>query len=650
MRTLSLIIFMLPLLLATKSMARSLVQVPVDQGVVNLSGQVGLHIETPHSDQNEMTLDQVKNQVFELQSSDLLNFDYSNKIYWLRFTLQNPSSESRPLVLEIPTSWLDRVSFYQPQGEGYSEETVGDMLPHATKKQFRYPTFFLTVPPGDTLDYYLRIQGEDALTVPLRLTSPTAYHEHSLLRAYGLGGYGGLILVLTLYNFIVFISLRDRNYLFYVLYILCIGMMQAVYEGFGTQYLWYENPWLGHRLLIIATYLPMFFALLFTLGFLEIKQKSRRMERLLQGIFVFLMGLASSTFVVSDYSDIIQLMSLLSFLFPILLIVVGFTILRRSSRAAGFYLLAWLPLLASVIIYVLTLRGFMPTNAVTTNAIYYGSALESILLSFALADRMKTLIRKQSHLTAQLEAAECVQKALIFDKTPIPGLKYSSYYRSADITGGDWYGLFNDSKNNRSYILIGDVTGHGIPSALVTGAVAGAAEVAIPMLAERSLPLLESLRTIALQLNQVVLKTGQAAGEMMTMALIGIDRDTLQAAYLNCGHTHICVASKGKVQSTLEPGSLLGSEELTIAGKEFKVELGDILFVFTDGLLENHATRQKPIRWKSIARILSRQAEPKLITKELGELVQKVTAGESLRDDCTFLVIQIQDSPKSLAS
>lgn len=607
---------------------------------------VEIFVEQPAAGVPDMTLDQVRNERFEPKDADLLNFDYSRSIYWLRFHVSHAQPHSDALVLEIPTSWLDRVTLYGPR----TEESQGDMLPSPQPRTFRYPTFFLNVPSGQVTPYYLRVQGEDALVLPLKLSTVPAYYERALSRAYGLGAYAGLILVLTLYNFIVYLSLRDRNYLYYVLYILGMGVMQALYEGFGTQYLWHQKTWLANRMLAFGTYLPMFFALHFTLGFLEIKQRSRRMTRLLQMVFGLLLILSATAFLTPDYSSAIQTASLTSFLFPILLIAVGVMMLRKSSRAARFYLLAWIPLLGSVLVYVMALRGILPANALTTNALYYGSALESILLSLALADRMKTLIRKQSQLTAQLEAAECVQKSLIFDKADIPGLTYSSYYRSADITGGDWYGLFDDPKNNRSYILIGDVTGHGIPSALVTGAVAGAAEVAVHMIAAQSRSLLDSLHAIAEELNRVVLKTGQAAGEMMTMALIVIDRESLQAAYVNCGHTHICVASKGSVKARLEPGSLLGTKDMITQGKEFKVEEGDVLFIFTDGLLENHAFRKKPIRWKSIAQILAQQSEPHVITQNISELVHKTTEGGSLQDDCTFLAIRIQDVSKKRAS
>jgi len=266
-------------------------------------GAVEIFVEHPRAGAADMSLEQVQNQAFEPKAKDLLNFDYSNAIYWLRFTVLHPEANSDPLVLEIPTSWLDHVTFYGPG----TEETWGDTLPSPQPKAFRYPTFFLKGSPGQTTQYTLRVQGEDALVLPLNVTTVPAFYEHALTRAYGLGAYAGLILVLTLYNFIVYISLRDRNYLFYVLYILGMGVMQALYEGFGTQYLWHQNPWLANRMLAFGTYLPMFFALLFTLGFLEIKQRSRRMKRLLQTVFGLLLVLGASAFLSPDYSSPIPL-------------------------------------------------------------------------------------------------------------------------------------------------------------------------------------------------------------------------------------------------------------------------------------------------------------------------------------------------------
>ena len=192
-------------------------------------GAVEIFVERPAGGNREMNLDQVRNQTFEPKAKDLLNFDYSNAIYWLRFTVSHPEANSEPLVLEIPTSWLDHVTLFGPE----TEETWGDTLPSPQPKAFRYPTFFLKGTPGETTQYYLRVLGEDALVLPLNVTTVPAFYDHALTRAYGLGAYAGLILVLTLYNFIVYVSLRDRNYLFYVLYILSMGVMQALYEGFG---------------------------------------------------------------------------------------------------------------------------------------------------------------------------------------------------------------------------------------------------------------------------------------------------------------------------------------------------------------------------------------------------------------------------------
>jgi len=80
------------------------------------------------------------------------------------------------------------------------------------------------------------------------------------------------------------------------------------------------------------------------------------------------------------------------------ILVTAIIISNKNYRPAKFFLFAWILFLTGLFIYILRDIGFLPYNSFTNYTIPVGSALETILLSFALADRINTL-KKEKELT-----------------------------------------------------------------------------------------------------------------------------------------------------------------------------------------------------------------------------------------------------------
>lgn len=72
-----------------------------------------------------------------------------------------------------------------------------------------------------------------------------------------------------------------------------------------------------------------------------------------------------------------------------------------------------------------------------------------------------------------------MQLALLPNREPPPEVKIAFHYRSAEKMGGDWVSYEFDERMGRLYMCVGDVTGHGIPFALVTAAAAGAVKLVV---------------------------------------------------------------------------------------------------------------------------------------------------------------------------
>jgi ammonium transporter len=261
-------------------------------------------------------------------------------------------------------------------------------------------------------------------------------------------------------------------------------------------------------------------------------------------------------------------------------------------------------------------------------------------------NRAQAEIRRR--LEQELADAKAVQKALLPVESQFPGCEIARHYQSASETGGDWYGYsyYPDAQSISFYM--GDVTGHGLPSALLSGVVCGAvysAEYTHSILSGRSAtPSDKQIKNIADVVNRIVLQTGK--GELlMTMAFLHVNLKTGQVAFLNAGHNMPFVVKNGgegtSVTNLVARGSRLGE-----SGKpEFdvvhtKLEPGDIVVLYTDGLLENHGPDGRVLSVRELKQVLSTRRPAVEIRDELVARAHGVWGDQPLADDHSILVFR----------
>ncbi|HRP69004.1 MAG TPA: 7TM-DISM domain-containing protein, partial [Turneriella sp.] len=150
------------------------------------------------------------------------NFGYTAAAHWVRFSAINQSSSKSQFYVEIAYPMLDFVDFYQVRDKKVVQhQRAGDRLPFYTREvQYHEITFPMTLELNRTDDIYMRVQSTSSVQLPLVLWSSTAYTSYVSQQRTFLGLYYGMMLVMVFYNFFLFISVRDKNYLYYVIFIL----------------------------------------------------------------------------------------------------------------------------------------------------------------------------------------------------------------------------------------------------------------------------------------------------------------------------------------------------------------------------------------------------------------------------------------------
>ncbi|HET9239345.1 MAG TPA: SpoIIE family protein phosphatase [Oligoflexus sp.] len=253
-------------------------------------------------------------------------------------------------------------------------------------------------------------------------------------------------------------------------------------------------------------------------------------------------------------------------------------------------------------------------------------------------------MKEKIWLENELAAAKAVQETLLPSHASFGDFEIAASYRAADSTGGDWFWYHFAESEHKLYVMIGDVTGHGIPSALVTGTVSGAIQACLGQLdALGSKDPRSTLESIAAHVNHVIYNTGRKANRVMSMAFICLDLEAMQGYYLNAAHNALLHLHSAGFSTLLEPGSLLGQlTEPTFGFRSFSIEKDDCFFLFTDGLIENGGTqRQQKLSTKSLGKLLSRDDSARESVSKIEAKTQELWDGFKAVDDTTFLMVKV---------
>jgi signal transduction histidine kinase len=334
---------------------------------------------------------------------DIPTFGYGNhRIYWARFQLHNPTADAIQLLLVARYAPLDRLTLYTPLGESsFDEMTLGDQIAfHKRPIPYRYPIYPITLKPG-TSTYFLKLQTSSSAQFPLTLATKDQFIQHDTTETLFLGVIFGSMLIMLFYNLFVYFKFRSKAYLLYVVYILCYLTFSFNYQGLLQQFLLpeVEESAAFNSFLMCNIDFIFLMAVTFSNEFLELKARSPRIYAFNRGLQLLALGNVLNTLFFNAYATQITLMS--SFIMSLYLIACGLYMSMRF-RPARYYTLAWTSVLIGNAILILAGSGSIPLNLFTSWSQFVGAALEMLLLSLALGDRMALIQEERSAIQKKL--------------------------------------------------------------------------------------------------------------------------------------------------------------------------------------------------------------------------------------------------------
>ncbi|MCX6181862.1 MAG: SpoIIE family protein phosphatase [Bacteroidetes bacterium] len=581
--------------------------------------------------------------------SDLKRSNFGNEelAIWNKLTVTNQSDHE--WLFDIGVWTLDSISVYYPNADGsYRVVNDGRAFPFADKKYKSDSYLFdLNIPKGDTLTIYFRVCSF-IMQYPTQVYVKEGYINEAHNRDLTLGLYIGLIILVIFYNFFIWWSTKDVDYLYYTVYAVFTALFVGEIDGLGHEFI-FNGIFSFFRLhgpLFVA--MSSISSIAFSVKFLETKRRARRLDKVLRYIFIP----ALIVVIIIDLLGDKLLASLLNqgigFIAIFILIAAAIYSYRSGLLAARYFLLAKISYFIGIMLFILKTAAVLPYNTFYNHAIETGLCLEMILFSFALAGKLnqyekdknraieknQKLIREQNtklelmvgertqelqaeklrsdellidvteqkketekqkfiieakhkEIRASINYAERIQRSLLAThKILSENLhEYFVLFEPKDIVSGDFYWA-NKLSNNNFALVTADSTGHGVPGAIMSILNISCLEKAIE--AEKLTQPADILNHTRRKIIETLQKGGVVHGgkDGMDVSLVCFDFANRKMIYASANNPIWIIRNKTIIELSVNkmPVGKHDKDHESFTQHEVSIEKGDMIYTFTDGI------------------------------------------------------------------
>ena len=382
------------------------IQLPLYDVSENKKSLTNFKIAVFQDTTKKLTIDEITNRLAEFhEESARFNIPLADSNNWLGFTLTNSSTKTITRLVRLDESFIDEVDFYLQNKNSYTLYKNGLMIPLSERTYYhRLPVIEVELAPYETKNIFIRYYSiKHSLIVGLNVETQQHFdksEKYNLSIVFFFFGAAGAIFI---YNLILYITLRDTLYLYYLGYTGSFIIFALAYSGLDI-YL-YDMPITSHNL-YIAISMTAFFLILFVQKMLKtniIMPKIDVLLSMIAGIFF-----VQSLLVLVDIKYYDYTVFLGAIFTPIMLWITLYVFYLKHPLRYYFLIGIGAFSIGTFLISALNL-GLVEYNFFTRNGYMFGSMIELLVFSLALAYRVKLLeIEKQSYhesiIDAQIQA------------------------------------------------------------------------------------------------------------------------------------------------------------------------------------------------------------------------------------------------------
>jgi hypothetical protein len=310
--------------------------------------------------------------------------------YWIRLPIRHTRHTKKVWLLEFYDQTIDNIEAFIPNEDGsYERELMGDnqlfsqrIIPH---KNFEIP---LAMRSDTVMYYYFKVRSHEFADIRIAFRSIDRFIYYALNEYFLFGTFYGMILIISLYNFLVYLAIREIKNIYYIMYILSVAAYAMSYDGIGFQYLWPNHPEWNNYAIGFTLYAVIVWALIFTRRFLRTRAHAPQLDKILKWTIV-----ARSVLFVGEVFLFQELLTYRNIeIIPLSIIFyTAITVWRKGYRPARFFVIAYGVLFTGFFIRALVYFNVLPFTTPLHYSLHFSFVLEMLFLTFALGDRIRIL-------------------------------------------------------------------------------------------------------------------------------------------------------------------------------------------------------------------------------------------------------------------
>jgi len=262
-------------------------------------------------------------------------------------------------------------------------------------------------------------------------------------------------------------------------------------------------------------------------------------------------------------------------------------------------------------------------------------ALFILSLGYAAAEKVFADERRLISIENELAIAREIQFSILPSDVPkVNNLRIAAAYHPMAAVAGDFY-EFIPVDQNRVGFLVADVTGHGVPAALIASMIKVAMQSVVPCA--------HNPREVLRGLNHMLF--GQIVGQFLSVAYLWLDTENRKALYSAAGHPPLLCWREGKLERIESNGLLFGViPDPDYPVRDLPIHSGDRFLLYTDGVIEPENASGDSFgdcKLEEVVRDYQSRSPSELSGQLLSEIRLWQPASLAQQDDITLIVIDV---------
>lgn len=349
----------------------------------------------------KLTFENIQHTEFKPYPKDQINLGWAGYAGWFRFRVQN-KDVAEPLILEVSYPLLDHVDLWIRTKDSLYSKKGGDLLSASTREiASPFFAFHLPLKPGEEGEVWLRVQSSSSTQVPIDLYTQSEYLRSSQSSNIWFGMNYGFLVVMILYNIFIFTTLKDIRYIFYSFSIFFSLLFFFIFNGHAALWVWPDSIRWNQVSVHFAMGMVTATSAIFGLSFLDLKKYAPRFRYVIMAIAAGGAIIATGALMLPAGS-MQKPATFITMLDAIALTTAGFLAWKGGNKYARLFVAAWICYLLGALLLIGRNMGLLPANWLTNNFAIIGSSTEVVLLSLALADKVRILRHEKEEADNQM--------------------------------------------------------------------------------------------------------------------------------------------------------------------------------------------------------------------------------------------------------